>query len=461
MSAMRRAIGLALAAMAALAAHTGAASAAEVQTIGYWSDPCLACEPFIENEKPLLAVAPNGAAVAVWTDAPGFRVAVRPARGAWQPAEPLGVGEPDPAKPVVAINPRDRAMIFWVSASGDAAQSHMRSASIDIGHGGWSAPQTIPGPTAAPEGLALDSAGDAVAVWRHFFLGNEDGGIILASYRRAGARSWPPPVALAGGPPSREHHYEGLAQRPSVAVDERGDATVVWEETRLLRETPGGAALKALTLVLSRTLTAGARRWSGSVVVQRGEGRYPKVAVDSHGDTAAVWSLESRRGVSLRAAARPHGSPGWTAPVTVAQDDGHGFGEARLAVDDRGDAFLGYETYAESRNLPLSVASGSARSGHWHAPLLLGRGQELDLGVNGRGDTAVTWSVVDEAVSGLEAPTRIELAVERAGRPWGVATPLSSGSAVFDYPRVGLDAAGHATVTWMARGGRVESVGTP
>src|ERR1700744_4403743 len=78
------------------------------------------------------------------------------------------------------------------------------------------------GDVPAPPHVVLDSAGDATAVW-------SAEGQVESAYRPAG-EGWEAPVGLSGPQlPGEGIVRSGNGQTPSIAVDARGDVTVVWE----------------------------------------------------------------------------------------------------------------------------------------------------------------------------------------------------------------------------------------
>src|SRR5262249_40307259 len=72
------------------------------------------------------------------------------------------------------------------------------------------------GEDAAAPRIALDAAGDAVAVWRRF----DGADYVIQSAARPAGGSWSAPVDLSA--PGEE------AQSPQLAVDAAGDAVAVW-----------------------------------------------------------------------------------------------------------------------------------------------------------------------------------------------------------------------------------------
>ncbi|HEY4428269.1 MAG TPA: hypothetical protein VGN08_08715 [Solirubrobacteraceae bacterium] len=443
------AIGLALAAFAALGVATPGVKARSLAwtTIGSWQDACVQCTDPNNYERPQLAIAPNGAAVAAWDGQRGLYAAVRPSGGTWQ--SPIEL-DSRLGRPKLAINSHGLAVLVW------AGQAAMESAFIHVGHGTWTAPELIPGPESAPMGLAIDAHGDVAMIWENFFKHNEDGGIVLASYRRAGVTRWPAPTALAGGPPSHHRHYEGVANEPKIALDAHGNATALWHEDRTAQ---GNSA----TLIETSTRPARTGGWTRAIVLARSSDFIDDtmLAVDARGDAAASWHTDGR---SLLATTRPAGHPGWRAPVKLASSplgfEDLGFGNT-LAIDSAGEAFLAFHSYMGNGIEPVRFATASTSTGHWDKPILLGDGHDIAIACNGRGDVTVTWTSAIQAPSEPPLAERIMVAERPAHAAWRPVAQLSPNGHRDIEPNVGLDAKGNTTVIWLARGGNVEATDTP
>jgi len=165
------------------------------------------------------------------------------------------------------------------------------------------------GPVAWTPQVAIDSEGDAVAVWT---LENGGKGIVQSASRPAGG-AWSAPVTLSA-----------TAQRltnPQVAVDPKGDAVAVWS----LFDSPNGFTVKS-----AQRLAGGA--WSAPVSLPAAgdfSDPHARLSIDSQGDAVAVW----RGPDGIQSARRPAGGA-WSTAVSLF-GRGH---DPEVAVNPRGDA---------------------------------------------------------------------------------------------------------------------------
>jgi hypothetical protein len=230
---------------------------------------------------PQIAVDPAGAAVALWRRRDGKRsiveAATRTAAGAWSGPTALSATGENAVAPQVAIDPAGEVVAIWKRF--DGAHSIVQSASRAAA-AGWSRPQNLsaPGRNAEEPDLAIDPAGEAVAVWERF-----DGRFdrIQSASRRPGG-SWSKATDLSGR--GRSSH------EPQVAIDAAGEAVAVWERT-----TGGGALVQAVSR------PAGGA-WSGPTGLGASTGGFGEldVGISSGGEAVAVWG-----GSQLLAAVRP------------------------------------------------------------------------------------------------------------------------------------------------------------
>jgi hypothetical protein len=187
---------------------------------GEWSEPEDVSDSVSEAITPLLAVDAGSEAVAIWTafDS-GDRIvqaAIRSADGEWSDPEDLfeaGLVTPLEA-PDVAIDAAGNAIAVWrLEGGNDIVQAAVRPAGGD-----WADPDDLSGAgeDAGEPAVAMNDAGEAVAVWRRLD-GTKD--IIQAAVRPAGG-DWADPDDLSDASQN--------AAEPAVAIDEAGEAVAVW-----------------------------------------------------------------------------------------------------------------------------------------------------------------------------------------------------------------------------------------
>jgi PKD domain len=178
-----------------------------------------------DSDPPSVAIDARGDAVAVWerdVSPPVVYAEFRPAGGNWGPATVLSEG----GGATVRMNRRGDAVAVWVAGAAtghDGLVSSFRGAGTST----WTPPSPIP--THDPTGgvgyyglsFVLDEAGKATLVAEH---GNGE----VEALTRSEAGDWSEPVALGDAGSSDRVLTDTWCVHPDVAVDVAGDAVAVW-----------------------------------------------------------------------------------------------------------------------------------------------------------------------------------------------------------------------------------------
>jgi hypothetical protein len=199
---------------------------------------------------------------------------------------------------------------------GIVANSCFVRAAFRPANGAWSAPQTL-SQDCRTKGVAIDERGDAIVVW----LTEHGPTAMLEAAGRSATGRWTPRAVIAQAP---------VIEGPQVGMDARGDAIVVWSEFA-----PFGAR---------RSMWARIRRaghgWQAARTIPHVEGYPPSLAVDARGDALVAW--QDQRGIE--AVARPADGR-WQRSQTVSRSEPSNLGpkEAPLAaLDARGDGLVSW-----------------------------------------------------------------------------------------------------------------------
>jgi hypothetical protein len=242
--------------------------------------------------------------------------AFRPAGGAWQAPVDVTQGNEWGDFSQVAFDKQEDALAMW--------QDPLQSAFMPAG-GTWQPPSIVGSELVALPGsdFAVDGRGDAVAVWDSWTEGFLSHRVVQAAFRPAGGE-WQAPVDLSEEDPSENWRWEPYD--PQVAIDEQGDAVVVWSsgygESGGVMSTfkPSGGAWQAPVELSPPGTTDG----------------YPQIAFDGHGDALAVWGDS----VTVQSALKPAGGS-WQSPVDVAgEGSGSTYDSPQVAFDGLGDALV-------------------------------------------------------------------------------------------------------------------------
>jgi hypothetical protein len=214
---------------------------------GRWSVPAVLARTRQSLLFPQIAMDARGDAVAAWRrHAPGplrhgaeqakIVAAVRPAgHRAWRAPVTLGA-EFEPAGqgvaslrlpgPRVAIGARGQAVVVWQGMAGGTV---VTTAATRSAAGPWRQPMSLTARLGVYPAVAMNAAGDVVAVWE-----SPHQGVSTAS-KPARARRWSAPHLLSRGNPNVEPF-------PEAAVGHGGEAVAVWSDEHVRAAVRPGAA---------------------------------------------------------------------------------------------------------------------------------------------------------------------------------------------------------------------------
>ena len=262
-----------------------------------------------------------------------------------------------------------------------------------VGYASWSAPQRVSatGENLDEPRIVSDHAGDSVILWiRHLPKERE---IVEAVTKPAGG-AWSSAVGLGSGHPDPQ---------PEVAIDSSGEATVVWTgsrragkrvlETTYARSHPAhGGWGPPVALSTSN--------------IRTNEGRVgeAQIALDRRGDATVVFDARSRDGKEMvQFSIRPRGGR-WSAPRTsaVAAKDGS-VGQPQVAMDDRGETLIAWSAFEQIQVVMLG--RGGRPLGATQTVGEIG-GYPLRLTANAKGDALLTWAPEATGGSPVEISTR-------------------------------------------------------
>jgi hypothetical protein len=187
---------------------------------GDWKPAATLSAPVGNTSAPAVAMDDHGGAVASWLWSNGsflvVQAASRMAAGEWSEPQVLSGPGRSASRPQVVVDGNGNAIIGWARYNGSwtSAQVAERPAG-----GVWRPAQDLShrGGNTYGIDLAINRRGDAVATWIQSHLAST--GDLWSAFRLARSRSWSGPIAVSD-------EWQGLQAR--VAIDEAGNATVVW-----------------------------------------------------------------------------------------------------------------------------------------------------------------------------------------------------------------------------------------
>ncbi|MFN8121538.1 MAG: choice-of-anchor C family protein [Thermoleophilia bacterium] len=273
--------------------------------------------------------------------------------------------------------------------------------------------------------VGVDSAGNAVAVWRQYNGANYE---VYTASRPAGG-SWGTPAALTTGAPD--------PQTVALAVGADGTAVAVWDRY-------DGSNYRIYAAVRSSSGvwgTPAAISTAGSMALN------PKVAIDATGNAVAAWE---QGGVQ---AARYSGGA-WGSPQTVGST---GADQPRVAMNATGETALVWRR-SDGTNTRTEAATRSG-SGAWSAVSVIsasGRdAQSPNVAVTPAGAMVATWIRSDGT------NTLVQTSERPSGGAWGAGVSRSAAGQNATGPQIASHADGGIVLTWTRYDGtawRVQAI---
>jgi hypothetical protein len=285
---------------------------------------------------------------------------------------------------------------------------------------------SAPGQNANFPIVAMDEAGDSVAVWERF-----DGSAwIVEASNRAVAGDWSVPVKLSA--PGQN------AETPQVTMDREGDSLAAWKR------------FDGADFIIEVAVRPAGGSWSAPVKLSAaGEtAENPRVAMDAAGDAITTWKRDNGTNLIVEAASRPAGDS-WSAPVPISAP-GRNAEAPRVAIGAGGRAVVAFGRYNSSVESVVEASVFTFGQGSWTAPVPISspEGEFPDVAVDPAGDAVVAWERPDGANYRIEAST-----LAAVGGGWSAAVPISAAGRNASSARVAIDATGEAVATWKREDG--------
>ncbi|MDQ8045859.1 MAG: PKD domain-containing protein [Patulibacter sp.] len=341
------------------------------------------------------------------------------------PASVLNASGQVATDPSVAVDPAGNAIAVWKGLDGG---SYRIQAATRRGGDAWSAPISISavGQTAGSPKVAFDAAGDATAVWIRSDGTNDR---TQTATLMAGA-TWSTPVTLS---PAGVN-----ASAPQISVDAAGDAVAGW----IAGDNPPQFQAATRTGPLGSWSIAGGVSGPGTASGAR-------VSIDSSGHAAAVWAEDGPGTIGRRirwSEVLPNGV--WKSPADLSALGGPSEAPA-IATDPAGDLVAAWDRY-DTGGYGLQVVSRAAGSANWDTPITLpsvdtGSASNAQVGFDASGDAFATWTRLPSS-----GKKRVEASTRPVGGTWSPTVALSTPTTTALTDQLAVSAGGDATVLWEA-----------
>jgi hypothetical protein len=364
-----------------------------------------------------------------------------PTPAGWSAAvaiSPAGSGAP-----IVAIDNAGNAIAVWLQVRAGTSVKDLATSRYVPGTG-WSTAAFLESDDVADiqqghTNLAIEPvSGRAIVTWQQF---------TSATRFDLWARIYDP--TSGWGTAARVEDVPDTLGVSRAGIDSNGNAIVVWAQAG----TNGRFSLFANRFAVGSGW--GARQSLESNEFIGGGDADPRIAVSRSGDAIVVWKMDPGTSGS--------GNHYWTARYSVASGWGTGsqlvtdagsnqsFGFQEIVMDGAGNALL---AWGQMDGTQLSIRTKRNTAGAWQSDsTAVVSGVNITsaiatpvLAMNGAGVAVISWVQDDYAIRSAVAPAGGAFAAPTAIK---VAGPLE----VLSLPSVGLDSAGNAFEVWQQKGG--------
>jgi len=268
----------------------------------------------------------SGNAVAVWSQSDGTRFNIWSNRytaltGTWGTAELIETDNAGAAlNPQVAVDSSGNAVAVWQQY--DGTRTNIWSNRYTALTGTWGTAELIETDAGAAQfpHVAVDSSGNAVAVWSQYDGTRNN---ICSNRYTASTGTW-------GTAELIETDNAGAALNPRVAGDSSGNAVAVWYQSDGTRFN-----------IWSNRYTASTGTWGTAELIETdnvGYAMYPQVAVDSSGNAVAVWHQSDGTRANIRYNHYTTSTGTWGTAELIETDNAGDAMYPQVAVDSSGNA---------------------------------------------------------------------------------------------------------------------------
>jgi len=268
--------------------------------------------------------------------------------------------------------------------------------------------------------IAMDSNGNALAVWEQF-----DG--IWAN--RFDGTNW-------GSAALIDSDNAGDASDPQIAMDSNGNALAVWQQYDGIRNNIWANHFDGTS-------------WGSAALIETGAGsaRDPQIAFDNNGNALAVWRQNDGTRNSIWA--NRFGGTSWGSAALIDSDNARNALDPQIAFDNNGNALAVWQQYDGIRNNIWANRFGGTS---WGSAELIesdnaGHAFYPQIAMDSNGNALAVWQQFDGTRNNIWA-NRFD------GTNWGNAALIESDNAGGARdPQIAFDNNGNALAVWRQNDG--------
>lgn len=424
--------------LGALSLSQGSESGLEDQLDYHWETATLLEDNTGNAWSPEIAVDASGNAIAVWSQSDGDRYNIWSNRftveAGWGEATLIEIiNSGDAVVPQVAFDNSGNAIAVWQQNNGTRYCIYSNRYTVGTGWESATLIESFDSEGAFDPQIAVDDSGNAIVVWQQ-----DDGNLdSIYSNRYVVGTGWETPTHIG----TTGHWWEEHSRVPQIAMDGSGNAIAVWEQWDFIRFN-----------IWANRYVAGVG-WGSATPFEAnnsGNARLPQVAVDDSGNAIAVWDQHDGFRHSIYSN-RYAVATGWGNAMPVEDDDiGENFAP-RIAVDGSGNAMVVWKQIeaAYLGTVACGVKANRYVAGTgWQGVTIV---EEYDSGMIGYpsivasdcGNALAVWGHIDSGrISICSSGYDVEVG-------WGPTSSFGTGESLdAGDPQVAIDDSSNAIVVW-------------
>lgn len=302
----------------------------------------------------------------------------------------------------------------------------------------WLEPSLLSGDNAEayPPQIAMNEQGNGIAVWSQYKTTDFSYGIWVAQYSKT--KGW--------SAPKRISNTVGQTGNPRVAINDRGDAIVVWSVFN--------SDAVPLSTVWSNYYDH-RRGWGMPVKIQNDsvDAYFPLVVMDQQGNAIAIWNQNNPAydKTNIYANYFNH-ARGWMRSEMIQSSDTLLSLDSALSINHKGEVVAMWEQFDSNLDRAQSglVTDIFVRGKGWQSPEFITHDDtgSPSIALNERGDILAVWTAMNPST--LQDTVRASW--YQASQGWSDSLPIQSNPYIdSDNVQVALGEHDNALVIWRGR----------
>ena len=354
--------------------------------------------------SPKIATDSNGNALAIWVQSHGSEFSIWSNRfsvdnDSWGEAVLIELIANDAYLPEIAVDSSGNALAVWSQQNDAGAAYNIWANRYSANTNSWGSAEMIEestGDAKFPK-VAVDDNGNAVAVW-HERESSEYR--IWANRYNVSNDSWGEAERIGGGGDNNPHPSGSSILRieftPEISVDGNGNALTVWSQIDATQDN-----------IWANRFSVANDSWGTATMIENddGDARRPKISVDSSGNALAIWyqsdgSLDTTRFNHYNVA-----DSSWGTAALIETDAGHAYYH-QITHDNSGNALAVWQE-ADGGVFSIKASRYSASKNSWEASVLIeaeaGGAEFPQIAIDGSGNALAVWEQNDGSQNNIRA----------------------------------------------------------